>query len=133
MLSRGNRGVARLVSCARARRIVRQAERPSLTRRCAAGAPGSSGLLAEQLPKAFDHAAVEDARYRAWEEAGAFQPRPGPGEPFVVAMPPPNVTGALHMGHAMFVTVQVSAAVHRLRLTAEPLPSHRTSWCAGPA
>jgi len=41
-----------------------------------------------------------------WEEAGYFRPN-GDGEPFVISMPPPNVTGALHMGHAMFVTLQV--------------------------
>lgn len=47
-----------------------------------------------------------------WEGQGYFQPR-GPeqgavGEPYVITMPPPNVTGRLHMGHAMFATVQVS-------------------------
>jgi len=42
---------------------------------------------------------------RRWEQSGYFQPQ-GHGEPFVISMPPPNVTGALHMGHAMFVTVQ---------------------------
>ena len=40
-----------------------------------------------------------------WEECGYFSPQ-GDGEPFVISMPPPNVTGALHMGHAMFVTLQ---------------------------
>jgi valyl-tRNA synthetase len=42
-----------------------------------------------------------------WEEHGYFQPDPNAtGEPFTITMPPPNVTGALHMGHAMFVTLQ---------------------------
>jgi hypothetical protein len=45
------------------------------------------------------------ARAGRWEESGYFKPA-GDGEPFVIAMPPPNVTGALHMGHAMFVTLQ---------------------------
>ena len=42
-----------------------------------------------------------------WEEQGFFQPNPhAKGEPFVISMPPPNVTGKLHMGHAMFATLQ---------------------------
>ncbi len=42
-----------------------------------------------------------------WEQSGMFQPKDtGKGEPFSMAMPPPNVTGRLHMGHAMFVTLQ---------------------------
>lgn len=44
-----------------------------------------------------------------WEQHGHFKPR-GTGAPFVIAMPPPNVTGALHMGHAMFVTLQARGA-----------------------
>jgi hypothetical protein len=44
---------------------------------------------------------------RRWESSGYFQPDANaPGEPFVISMPPPNVTGKLHMGHAMFVTLQ---------------------------
>ena len=43
-----------------------------------------------------------------WESQGYFKPDPtAEGEAFVIAMPPPNVTGALHMGHAMFVTLEV--------------------------
>jgi hypothetical protein len=42
-----------------------------------------------------------------WEQNGMFQPKDtGKGDPFSMAMPPPNVTGRLHMGHAMFVTLQ---------------------------
>jgi len=44
-----------------------------------------------------------------WEESGFFAPDPSAtGAPFTMSMPPPNVTGKLHMGHAMFVTLQVS-------------------------
>lgn len=44
-----------------------------------------------------------------WESQGYFKPSfdRGKGDPFVVSMPPPNVTGSLHMGHAMFVTLEV--------------------------
>ena len=42
-----------------------------------------------------------------WEQTGKFQPQDAAaGKPFSMAMPPPNVTGKLHMGHAMFVTLQ---------------------------
>ena len=60
------------------------------------------------LPKAYDFRAVEERLYRWWEERGYFRPRPpAEGErPFVISMPPPNVTGELHLGHAMFVAVE---------------------------
>jgi hypothetical protein len=46
-----------------------------------------------------------------WESNGYFKPdESAAGEPYVISMPPPNVTGKLHMGHAMFVTLQVSGS-----------------------
>lgn len=54
----------------------------------------------------------EEELYQWWEEQGFFAPEHpanesrASGEPFVISMPPPNVTGKLHMGHAMFVTLQ---------------------------
>ncbi len=52
-------------------------------------------------PKTFDPAAIEARWYPHWEERGLFAPaRPG-AEPFTIVMPPPNVTGALHVGHAL--------------------------------
>lgn len=43
-----------------------------------------------------------------WESQGYFKPNFERGsDPFVIPMPPPNVTGSLHMGHAMFVTLEV--------------------------
>ena len=52
-----------------------------------------------------------------WEENGHFKPsETAAGEPFTMAMPPPNVTGRLHMGHAMFVTLQdIMARYQRMR------------------
>jgi valyl-tRNA synthetase len=59
------------------------------------------------LPKAYDFKSVEERRYAWWEEQGYFRPRQAPGAaPFVISMPPPNVTGELHLGHAMFVAVE---------------------------
>ena len=57
------------------------------------------------LSKSFDHAALEPALYAGWERSGAFHAG-GPGEPYTIMIPPPNVTGALHMGHALTMTLQ---------------------------
>ncbi|MDP8916128.1 MAG: valine--tRNA ligase [Pseudomonadota bacterium] len=67
------------------------------------------------LDKTFDPAAVEPRLYRAWEESGAFQPA-AEGLPFTIVIPPPNVTGSLHLGHALNATLQdVLARFHRMR------------------
>jgi valyl-tRNA synthetase len=63
-----------------------------------------------KLSKNFDFSS-EEHLYNWWEAQGYFKPNTssaavGGGEPFVISMPPPNVTGALHMGHAMFVTLE---------------------------
>ena len=54
---------------------------------------------------AYDPSAVEARIYRGWEEGGHFRPR-GEGEPFAIVMPPPNLTGELHMGHALTAAVE---------------------------
>lgn len=60
-----------------------------------------------ELPKNFDPVEAEQRLYAWWESAGYFTPsESASGDAFTVAMPPPNVTGKLHMGHAMFVTLQ---------------------------
>ncbi len=59
------------------------------------------------IPKQYDPKACEERLYAFWEESGFFKARPESGkDPFVIVIPPPNVTGALHTGHAMFVTLQ---------------------------
>ncbi|HET7010007.1 MAG TPA: valine--tRNA ligase [Anaerolineales bacterium] len=59
------------------------------------------------LPKTYDFRSVEQRLYAWWESQGYFRPRPDPAaQPFVISMPPPNVTGELHLGHAMFVAVE---------------------------
>eukprot|EP00879_Flechtneria_rotunda_P029978 GHRR01032454.1.p1 GENE.GHRR01032454.1~~GHRR01032454.1.p1 ORF type:complete len:213 (+),score=76.27 GHRR01032454.1:102-740(+) len=69
----------------------------------AAVAARSSG----QLPKNFDFAKREQQLYHWWEQSGVFAPdMSAPGPTFTIPMPPPNVTGKLHMGHAMFITLQ---------------------------
>ncbi len=59
------------------------------------------------LEKKFDFAAAERRIYEAWEQSGAFKPSDRPdAEPFTIVIPPPNVTGSLHMGHALNNTLQ---------------------------
>lgn len=55
-----------------------------------------------ELPKAYDAKGVEDGIYQKWEESGFFNPDnlTEARDPFVISMPPPNVTGILHLGHA---------------------------------
>lgn len=65
---------------------------------------GRRGLVAELAPQ-YDPSQVEPAIYRQWDEAGVFQPRPR-SQPYVIVIPPPNVTGVLHMGHALNNTLQ---------------------------
>jgi valyl-tRNA synthetase len=63
--------------------------------------------LIDALPKNFDPHAAAERFYTEWEEAGYFTPDPeAPGEPYVIVIPPPNVTGSLHMGHALNNTLQ---------------------------
>ncbi len=59
-----------------------------------------------ELPKTFDPAEIESRWYQHWEENGLFRPdRPG-AEPWTIVNPPPNVTGSLHIGHALDNTLQ---------------------------
>ncbi|MBU3895759.1 class I tRNA ligase family protein, partial [Patescibacteria group bacterium] len=59
------------------------------------------------MEKAYDPNQVEDKIYKLWEESGFFNPDNLKGkDPFCIIMPPPNANGALHIGHAMFVTLQ---------------------------
>ncbi|HBY93324.1 MAG TPA: valine--tRNA ligase [Chloroflexi bacterium] len=78
------------------------------------------------LPKTYDPQATEERLYRWWENKGFFTPTiDWDEEPFVISMPPPNVTGGLHMGHAMFVTLEdIMTRYHRMK--GEP-----TLWLPG--
>ncbi|MFC3581452.1 valine--tRNA ligase [Sphingomonas hylomeconis] len=65
-----------------------------------------------ELPKTFDPAEIESRWYAHWEESGSFRPdRPG-AEPWTIVNPPPNVTGNLHIGHALDNTLQDILARH---------------------
>jgi valyl-tRNA synthetase len=68
------------------------------------------------LAKTYDPAGTESRWQQAWESSGAFHPDPAaPGDPFAVVIPPPNVTGSLHMGHA-FNTALIDTIVRYQRL-----------------
>ncbi|HZN59845.1 MAG TPA: class I tRNA ligase family protein, partial [Planctomycetota bacterium] len=59
------------------------------------------------LPTRYDPGASERRWYAFWLEKGYFQSHPNPGkQPYTIVIPPPNVTGALHMGHALNNTLQ---------------------------
>src|SRR5262245_15246262 len=67
-----------------------------------------------ELPKQYDPKEAQPTCLKLWDEQGFFHSRPDPNrEPFCIVIPPPNVTGALHMGHALATTRQ--AVVIRLR------------------
>ncbi|MHA7062395.1 valine--tRNA ligase [Azospirillum argentinense] len=69
------------------------------------------------LEKTYRPAEVEEKHYRLWEETGAFAAKTeSNGKPYTIMMPPPNVTGSLHMGHALTFTLQdVLTRYNRMR------------------
>ncbi len=76
------------------------------------------------LPKTYDFSSVEERIYAQWEEKGFFKPSNDPKnagfdpsiKPFVISIPPPNVTGELHLGHAMFVSMEdLMIRYHRMK------------------
>ena len=76
----------------------------------------SSLNKAESLSKIYEPAGTESLWQKIWSDCGAFHPDPKkPGEPFSVVIPPPNVTGSLHMGHA-FNTALIDTIVRFQRL-----------------
>ncbi len=58
------------------------------------------------LDKNFDPAGIETRWYEHWEKTGQFRPQRGDAEPYTIVNPPPNVTGSLHIGHALDNTLQ---------------------------
>ncbi len=72
--------------------------------------------MSTELSKTFDPADIEQRWYAHWEEKGLFRPERPDAEPFTIVNPPPNVTGSLHIGHALDNTLQdVVIRYERLR------------------
>ncbi|MFC3100325.1 valine--tRNA ligase [Altererythrobacter lauratis] len=72
--------------------------------------------MTRELPKTFDPAAIEAKWYAHWEANGCFRPDRPDAQPFTIVNPPPNVTGSLHIGHALDNTLQdVLIRYERLR------------------
>lgn len=76
--------------------------------------------MEKELPKAYEPSLYEDGIYKKWEESGFFNPDnlkvPKSAKPFSIAMPPPNVTGVLHLGHALENTIMdIEARFQRMR------------------
>ena len=86
--------------------------------------------ILDQLTGAYDASVVEDPIYSFWEDNGWFRPSDadqdnGDITPFTVIMPPPNVTGVLHLGHAVTLTIE-DALIRWHRMLGEP-----TLWLPG--
>jgi valyl-tRNA synthetase len=76
------------------------------------------------MEKSYQPAAIEQRWYQTWEDAGYFAPS-GEGQPYCIMIPPPNVTGTLHMGHAFQDTIMDTLTrYHRMR-------GHNTLWQPG--
>ncbi|MBT8197744.1 MAG: valine--tRNA ligase [Acidimicrobiia bacterium] len=68
------------------------------------------------MQSSYEPNAVEARWYPIWEESGVFKPEVNPdGEPFTISIPPPNVTGSLHMGHALNLSMQ-DVVIRRRRM-----------------
>ena len=81
---------------------------------------------ASTMPRAYDAAAVEQRIYQNWWDSGYFAPRTDSSrQPFCVVMPPPNVTGELHLGHALTASLQ-DALTRWHRMCGDP-----TLWLPG--
>ena len=67
------------------------------------------------MDKTYDPTAIEQDFYARWEASGYFEPT-GSGDPYCIMIPPPNVTGSLHMGHAFQDTIMDALTrYHRMR------------------
>ena len=85
-------------------------------------------LLSDTLCAEYTPEEIEGPIYDEWERSGAFQPPPegqGSGKPYTIMIPPPNVTGVLHMGHALNATVQDIVIRHRRK------DGHDALWVPG--
>jgi valyl-tRNA synthetase len=73
--------------------------------------------MTQPLSEKYDPKAIETQWYQRWEAEGAFHAEPDPSRPpFVIAMPPPNITGRAHMGHgSTYTPMDILTRMHRMR------------------
>ena len=90
-------------------------------------------MTKHELPKTYDFKSTESRIYEMWELAGYFKPWNDPNKPdfdpnvesFVICIPPPNVTGELHIGHPMFISLEdLMVRYHRMK-------GYSTLWVPG--
>ena len=90
-------------------------------------------MALQELPKVYDFKAAEERLYQWWEQNGYFKPSSDPQKAgfdpsrktYVISIPPPNVTGGLHLGHAMFVSMEdLMIRYHRMK-------GYSTLWLPG--
>src|SRR3989344_5847490 len=84
--------------------------------------------MPEKFTKPYNPVEVEGAVYKKWEESGYFNPDNLPGDrqkPYSIIMPPPNANGSLHVGHALFVTIQ------DLLIRFKRMQGYKTLWLPG--
>ncbi len=85
----------------------------------------SKALEQERIPKQYNPKEVEQKQYAFWEEQNFFHSEPDEREPYAMVIPPPNVTGVLHMGHMLNNTIQ-DILVRRARMKGK-----NTCWVPG--
>ncbi|MDR3333930.1 MAG: valine--tRNA ligase [Treponema sp.] len=69
-----------------------------------------------ELEKTYDPKGFEDRIYAHWKEEGAFKPKTDTAHPYVIVIPPPNVTGVLHLGHGLNISLQdIVIRFHRMQ------------------
>ncbi len=79
-----------------------------------------------ELPKQYDHATAQERWYPFWQEKGYFHSEPSPDrKPYTIVIPPPNVTGALHLGHALNNTLQ------DILIRQKRMQGYQTLWMPG--
>jgi len=83
--------------------------------------------MTRKLPKVYEPQKFEKKIYRIWEKSGGFSPDQlkSKGRPFSLIMPPPNANDPLHLGHAVFVSLEdLMIRYHRLK-------GEKTLWLPG--
>lgn len=115
-------------SCSFSLRAQAPKPRQALHHRCLRCLHSKPAFADEKTVPHFESRRLERTIYDWWEESGLFKPIASSSssqKPFVVPMPPPNVTGYLHMGHAIFLALQ-DIIVRYHRMTGRP-----TLWIPG--